>query len=402
MSEHSKWIKEQLETFAETGIMPDGTYWRATYTEEDRRGLCFLEKVLKDKGFKVYYDEVGNIIGRIEGKSEEVIMVGSHRDTVKNGGKYDGALGIITAIKCVSDLFKEKGVPNKTVEVVGLCEEEASRFLSGYIGSRAITGTLTHNNLLETDSKGISAEIAMKENGFLQNGLPKLRNDITRFIELHIEQGNILETKGKQIGIVTSIVGIYSGYVKFIGEQNHAGTTPMSTRKDPVACLAEFISYMNAFAKAQDDEITFTVGNIEITPGISNVIAKEAVMTFDMRAGKNDLLEYAVTKMQNFINNKVPGICVEVAFACQDPPIEMDETGINSLEKIASENKLEYMRINSGAGHDSQIFAEKFATNMIFVPSKDGISHSPLEETEFDDIEAGCILLKEYLKEIIW
>ena len=396
-----QWIESAIEKVAETGKKEDGTYWRATYTEEDKKGVELLKRWMKDAGFYTYFDTVGNLYGRIEGRTKDVILAGSHRDTVKNGGKYDGALGIITAISACTSLYREYGIPEKTVEVVALCEEEASRFLAGYVGSRAITGTLRNENLQELDENGVSLEEAMRRAGYYEGVLPKERGNVKQFLELHIEQGGFLEGTGKQVGIVTAIVGIFAGDIYFYGEQNHAGTTPMSMRKDPVPVAASFVTALNKWAMTKGDKLVCTIGNVVIEPGKSNVIANKVKITFDIRSESQELLAEAKNKIESLLK-EFSEYRPETDFACQDSPVAMDAEGIERLKQLAEKENQKVALMPSGAGHDSQIIAQKIKTNMIFVPSERGISHSPLEYTDIMDIKPGYILMKSYLKEKGW
>ncbi|NLY81246.1 MAG: M20 family metallo-hydrolase [Clostridiales bacterium] len=401
MTNECKWVLEALEELAVTAVK-DGEYWRATYTKEDKESLVLLEKWMKEKGFDTYYDEVGNLFGRIEGNSDEIVLTGSHRDTVKNGGKYDGALGVLAGIELLSTLKNEYGKPEKTMEVVAICEEESSRFLAGYIGSRTITGTLTEEDLKGKDANGISLRAAITESGYYKGKLPEGKKNISQFLELHIEQGAVLENSNMKIGIVTSIVGMIIGTVTFIGEQNHAGTTPMSIRKDPIPVTAKYITLLNEWSDQYFDKLTCTVGDIKVEPGQFNIIADRVKITFDIRSSDNKLLieakEYllALTKQLSGI---VKG---EVDIACYDQPIYMSAKGIKAMEHIAKAGEYEYLVMSSGAGHDAQNIADYCDTNMIFVPSVKGISHSPEEFTKTEDIEVGLKFMKEYLKKVGW
>ncbi|MBK5252909.1 MAG: M20 family metallo-hydrolase [Peptostreptococcaceae bacterium] len=401
MTNESKWVLDALEELAFTAVK-DGEYWRATYTKEDKESLILLEMWMKKKGFETYYDEVGNLFGRIKGNSDEIVLTGSHRDTVKNGGKYDGTLGVLSGIEVLSTLKKEYGKPEKTMEVVAMCEEEASRFLAGYVGSRAITGTLTEENLKEKDENGIMLKTAITESDYYRGKLPEGKKNINQFLELHIEQGAVLENSNMKIGIVTSIVGLIIGTVTFVGEQNHAGTTPMSLRKDPMPVTAKFITKLNEWAEQYCDKLTCTVGNIKVEPGQYNIIADRVTMTFDIRSSNNELLVEAEEYLLALANQLSGIVKVEVEVACFDRPIYMSSKGIETMEHIAKSGGYEYLVMSSGAGHDAQIIAEYCDTNMIFVPSVKGISHSPEEFTKTEDIEIGLKFMKEYLKEVGW
>lgn len=400
MQKEMDWIENAIDALAVTARRND-EYWRASYTREDAAGAALLEKWMSEKGFQTRYDAVGNLYGRVEGLSEETILIGSHRDTVKNGGKFDGALGILVGIEAAASLLQEKGKPQKSVEVAALCEEEASRFLTGYVGSRAIVGELERKNLEELDADGMTLAEAMVESGYYQGELPPARSDVSQFLELHIEQGAVLENRQKKVGIVTAIVGLFAGEISFFGEQNHAGTTPMSQRKDPVPTAAAFIQQFDHWAKEKADQITCTFGNIVVEPGKSNVIADKVIVTFDIRSGSRDLLREAEIKI-NSILAKQGNVNTKICIACQDPPVDMNEEGIILLQHLAEEKNLSYLKMSSGAGHDSQIIAPKIRTNMIFVPSRGGISHSPLEYTDLDDLRQGYTLMKAYIEAVAW
>lgn len=400
MDRELKWIGQSIEQLAETG-KKDGAYWRASYTPEDHRGAALLQQWMEDAGFQTYFDAVGNLYGRMEGTSDAVILTGSHRDTVANGGKYDGALGIITAIAAGGALYRTYGKPQKTLEVVALCEEEGSRFLSGYIGSRAIIGALSPADLQEVDEDGISLQTAMQTCGYYDGVLPKPREDVEQFLELHIEQGGILEKNGIHVGIVTAMVGLLIGDIVFHGAQNHAGTTPMDLRCDPVPAAASFVNTLHQWAMTKGHNLVCTVGNITASPGKSNVIANHVRLPFDIRAGRQSLLDEAKETIAFLLKNFAI-YTPQVTYACQETPVPMDQEGVQHLETLADKQGAAYMRLASGAGHDAQIIGQRIKTNMIFVPSKNGVSHSPDEFTALEDIAAGYQLLKAYLKESAW
>ncbi len=395
------WIKMAITEFAKTSIKND-EFWRASYTKEDKAGVELLQTWMKDLELNTYFDGIGNLFGRIEGKSAGEIMVGSHRDTVKNGGALDGALGVLTAILALASLHREYGTPQKTVEVAAFCEEEGSRFLAGYIGSRNIIGQVDKELLADVDYNGISLGDAVKSAGYSGKMLTSKRERLERFVELHIEQGGLLEAGNKDIGIVSSIVGIYVGTIKFFGKQNHAGTTPMSLRVDPVPYMAELIVEMNKWAKDQEDKMVCTFGTIDVSPGTSNVIPAEAAIMFDIRSGDKEMLSAAERKLDELIEAAREKITVELDVACNEPPTKMDSEGVRLIEEVAKELGLSSIKMDSGAGHDAQIIGEHFNTNLIFVPSIDGISHSPKEDTDIEDIYNGYLTLKTFLRKIAW
>ncbi len=401
-NEELKWIENGLDRLHETGKM-GSLHWRATYTEEDQKARKLLEQWMREKDLEVFYDDVGNLFGKIEGEQDKIVLTGSHRDTVKNGGKYDGALGIICAIAAASSLYAELGKPKKSVEVVAFCEEEGSRFLSGYLGSRYLVGQLSENALQERDANGITVSEALQHAGFSGKGMQKSpqMQDIERFIELHIEQGGVLEQSGEQVGLVTSIVGLLIGKITIEGHQNHAGTTPMHLRKDPVTRAAQFITEMNQWAMTYGEAVTCTFGEIQVFPNKSNVIAGSVSLSFDIRSTSPAILQEAQTRIKNLQQQK-DGFRYALEFAAPDAPAQMDGDGLRLLEEAAKSLHLSYRKMHSGAGHDAEMVAQNIKTNMIFIPSVGGISHSPLEYSKPDDIGHGYLLLKVFLREIAW
>ena len=401
-NEELAWIENALDCLHETGKM-GSLHWRATYTEEDQKALKLLEQWMREKDLEVFYDDIGNLFGKIEGEQDRIVLTGSHRDTVKNGGKYDGALGIICAIAAAGSLYAELGKPKKNVEVVAFGEEEGSRFLSGYLGSRYLVGQLSDDILQERDANGITLTEAIRHAGFSGKRAQKSpqMQEVERFIELHIEQGGVLEQSGEQVGLVTSIVGLLIGKITIEGHQNHAGTTPMHLRKDPVTRAAQFITEMNQWAMTYGEAVTCTFGEIQVFPNKSNVIAGSVSLSFDIRSTSPAILQEAQTRIKN-LQQQEDGFRYTLEFAAPDDPAQMDEDGLKLLEETAKRLHLSYRKMHSGAGHDAEMLAQKIKTNMIFVPSVGGISHSPLEYSKPDDIGRGYLLLKAFLREIAW
>ena len=401
-NEELAWIENALDCLHETGKM-GSLHWRATYTEEDQKALKLLEQWMREKDLEVFYDDIGNLFGKIEGEQDRIVLTGSHRDTVKNGGKYDGALGIICAIAAAGSLYAELGKPKKSVEVVAFGEEEGSRFLSGYLGSRYLVGQLSDDILQERDANGITLTEAIRHAGFSGKRAQKSpqMQEVERFIELHIEQGGVLEQSREQVGLVTSIVGLLIGKITIEGHQNHAGTTPMHLRKDPVTRAAQFITEMNQWAMTYGEAVTCTFGEIQVFPNKSNVIAGSVSLSFDIRSTSPAILQEAQTRIKN-LQQQEDGFRYTLEFAAPDAPAQMDEAGLKLLEEAARKLHLSYRKMHSGAGHDAEMLAQKIKTNMIFVPSVGGISHSPLEYSKPDDIGRGYLLLKAFLREIAW
>ncbi|MDD4377920.1 MAG: M20 family metallo-hydrolase [Eubacteriales bacterium] len=403
MKKDTRWLLDAIEEAGKTA-MKNGEYWRATYTPEDELVVKLLIDYMKSEGMITYFDGVGNLYGRIEGKTEDVILIGSHRDTVRHGGKYDGILGVLAGIRAAGSLFDTCGQPKKTVEIVAICEEESSRFTtSDYIGSNYICGTMPISALKLTDSDNITLGDAIKSFGFKCGELKQeSRPEIKHFVEMHVEQGGLLEHEGKQIGIVKSIVGQWGGRIEFTGQQNHAGTTPMALRSDPVPVMAEFITKMFSWVEQYKEDTVLTVGKIQLEPGSSNVIPCKSIINFDIRSSIAERGSEALKMIMDFKEKMEGRIDIDVFVAWEDNPVELNQEGINVLENILCNLDYPYMFINSGAGHDSQNMARVYPTNMIFVPSMSGISHSEKEFTRSEDLDAGLDVLSAYIKRLAW
>ena len=418
--EDVKWLLAAIEEAAKTGVKEDGTYWRASYTREDAAVVELLKRYMEELGMETFFDAVGNLHGLIRGEQSiraeqcangavgggeeaETIMTGSHRDTVRDGGKYDGILGVLSGIRAAGSLFRELGRPKKSVEVVAMVEEESSRFTaSDYIGSCNIAGIMPESAFALTDDHGVSIQQALTAAGYKGAPPDKKRGDVKHFVELHIEQGGVLENEGLQIGIIRSIVGQWGGSISFEGKQNHAGTTPMSLRCDPVPVMARYIDELFAWVEPHSDDMVLTIGKISVFPGSPNVIPQKVSFNYDARSSDLALGLSTVEKIFE-LKDKFDGkIKVTVTPAWHDEPVKLDADGVSDLEAIVKDLGLPYKVMNSGAGHDSQNMAKSYPTNVIFVPSVDGISHNAKEYTKPEDLAAGLEVLKAYLKKLAW
>ena len=380
----------------------DGEIWRAAYTPEDKIAKKIMREWIEDLGLEYREDAIGNVYGRLPGTEPGTVLTGSHLDTVKNGGKYDGALGVVTGVAALGYLKQSGFVPKHSLEVAGLMEEEGSRFPSGCQGSRAICGTLKEEDLEELGRDGVTVREALVSAGYQPEALKSAkRDDIRAIVELHIEQGPVLESEQKQIGIVDNIVGIFNYELTIQGNQNHAGTTSMPLRHDPVVAAAEFITESTRQMMAQAPSTTLTYGMLQVFPGMQNVIADRVKLSIDMRDGSEEallqdevILKRALESIENkgFQTRLIQNHCLKSA--------KMDPKLIQVIERHCEEKHLAYKHMNSGAGHDSMVFGKHFPTVMIFVPSIGGISHNPAEATAVTDIQTGFELLCDVLKEL--
>ncbi|MDM5219301.1 allantoate deiminase [Peribacillus sp. NJ11] len=401
-------VASMIEWLASFGATESNGVTRLLYSEEWMSAQHAMKAKMEKESLITYFDSVGNLFGRLEGTDStgETILTGSHIDTVKDGGKYDGAYGVIASFLAVKRLFKAYGQPRKTIEVVSFCEEEGSRFPLTFWGSRNIKGVYGLENVKHLkDTEGISFLEAMKKSGFEPEAyMPPVRDDIDRFVEIHIEQGMVLEKNENTIGVVSHIVGQRRYTVKIIGESNHAGTTPMSYRKDAVSAAAEFISFLTKKAKGMDSDLVATVGRMDVEPNVPNVIAGEVEFSLDIRHHEEVILDRFCKEIFAAFDAlaKEADMKMEISQWMDVKPVAMDREMNRLVRKIAEDKNIPYQDMISGAGHDAQVFGSFCPTCLLFVPSNDGVSHSPKEFTSVPDLERGIDVLSEILYKLAY
>ncbi|WP_019155071.1 allantoate deiminase [Robertmurraya massiliosenegalensis] len=401
-------VEEMIEWLAQFGKTETGGNTRLLFSKEWKEAQRAIKNKMEEFKLDTYFDSAGNLFGKLQGTeiSSKSILTGSHIDTVRNGGKYDGAYGIIASLLATSRLFKAFGYPKKTIEVISLSEEEGSRFPLTFWGSRNINGAYNLESVKNLqDEEGISFLDAMKSAGFDPNYYtPSIRHDIERFIEIHIEQGMVLERNKKSIGVVSYIVGQRRFTVKVSGESNHAGTTPMFYRKDAVTTTSRLITYLTDKAKEIDSQLVATVGKINVKPNVPNVVAGVVEFSLDIRNHREDMLnqycEDIFAEFERFANELEMN--VQVSQWMDVKPIAMDKGMNRMVRQLASNKNISHQDIVSGAGHDAQVFASICPTTLLFVPSQKGISHSPQEFTKLEDLETGVELLTELLYKLAY
>ncbi|MCG7334755.1 allantoate deiminase [Sporosarcina sp. ACRSM] len=385
------------------GKDPEGGVTRLLYTNEWVEAQKALEKQMQEDGLTTRFDEIGNLFGRLEGSkyNDETILTGSHVDTVKNGGKLDGAFGILAGILALRHLQAEYGQPLRNLEVVSFAEEEGSRFPYAFWGSKNLVGIAKKEDVENIeDFDGVPFVDAMRKAGFnFRDESKPMRNDVKGFVEIHIEQGNVLENEGKSIGVVHSIVGQRRFTIEVTGVANHAGTTPMGYRKDAVYAASQMIQGVIDKAIEYGDPLVATVGKIEVKPNIVNVVPGHALFTLDVRHTEKEILVKFTDELTAIINriSTASGVETTIDMWMDEDPIPMDRQIVEAIEKQTKEKGLNYKMMHSGAGHDSQIIAPIVPTAMIFVPSRDGISHNPLEYTSPEELATGVQALMESL-----
>lgn len=388
------------------GEQPDGGVTRYAFTPEERAAKDLVAGYMKEAGLSVREDAAGNLIGRREGTgaSLPVVLAGSHLDTVPRGGKFDGALGVLAAIEAVQQM-NEAGIRTRhPIEVIAFTDEEGARFGFGMIGSRALAGTLTARDLEHRDRDGRTIREVMEDCGLDPDRLPdaaRRPGDVKAYLELHIEQSTVLESRGLSVGIVSGIAGPLWLSFRLVGEAGHAGATPMAVRHDPMAAAARFITRMNEEAVRYPNAVA-TVGRIGAKPGGVNVIPGEVAFTLDLRdiaEDSRDALEQRLlAEAERICREHGVGLHVDVLQRVAPAPCAPE-----IREAIAAAIRAEGLApftLPSGAGHDGMQFAGRWPVGMIFVRSKDGISHSPREWSSPEDCWTGAAVLQKTLLDL--
>ncbi len=390
-------LSAELEELGRIGA-DDGGVTRFAWTPELDEANRWLMAKLAEEGLQPELDAAGNVIGRWPAGVGRAVLVGSHLDTVPRGGRFDGALGVLAALEAVRILRRDSFEPARPIWVVSFNDEEGARFRTSMLGSRAFVGSL---DVEDWRARGIPA--AMDRAGFEFGRLPEAcRIDaVGAYLELHVEQGPVLERSGVDVGIVTAITGLLGVRATFEGQANHAGTTPMDARRDALAGAARAVLALREAARGGDG-VTATVGQIRVEPSGANVVPGLAEIGVDARsadAGRFADLEAEVERtLQEIAADE--RLELELFRTHSKPPVVLDERVQDVLERAADAEGATRLRLPSGAGHDAMIVGAHVPAGMLFVPSRDGISHSPAEFTEQRHCELGARVLARALAEL--
>ncbi len=395
-------MQERILRLAEFGRDPRGGVSRLAFSEADRQGRAYIIALMRQAGLTVRVDPAGNIIGRREGREPHLppIVFGSHIDSVPNGGRYDGVVGVIGAIECIEVLNAHGVTTRHPLEVIVFADEEG-----GLVGSRALIGALTPEALAVVSHSGMTVREGIRAIGGDPDRLAEVvrrPGEIAAFLELHIEQGGTLEAEGAQIGVVEGIVGIRWWDVVIEGFANHAGTTPMNQRRDALVAAAELILAVNRVVTSVPGRQVGTVGRITAEPGAPNVIPGRVRMSLELRDLSAEKIEQLFERIREEARAIEARRGVTITFTPIDAtavPAPTDERLRRLIAETARELGLRTLFLPSGAGHDAQNMARMAPTGMIFVPSVGGISHSPQEYTRPEDLANGAtVLLHTILK----
>lgn len=403
-----KKVADMIFTLGEFGTHSDTGVWRTAFSEEWVAAQDCIAGWSREAGLEVRFDAAGNLWARAEGtEGGDAIVSGSHIDSQCPGGRYDGALGVLSALIAITALKDAFGPPRKPLEVVSLCEEEGSRFpTAGFWGSRAIVGRVQPGDCDNTvDISGISIGTAMANAGFDPAQISQaVRDDIAAFIELHIEQGPFLEDADRPVAVVNAITHIRQTKVKLTGQSNHAGAFPMDIRCDPMAGFAEAVTTVIDHANALGRPAVTTVGKCSVDPGGSAIIPSSVTFTIDARH-PDPKAALELYKTHDIMLSDIAarrGLSVETEILLDLPPCLSDPTFLKAMDQAAQAAGVATMHMASGAGHDAQQMAEICPIAMIFVRSEDGRSHTPEEFSTIEDIVAGIKVLAGTLYQLAY
>jgi allantoate deiminase len=401
-------IERRVRELAHFGKSGETGVIRTVYSPEWVAAQDQLEEWMRAAGLETRRDAVGNLWGVVRGTEPgPSIVSGSHVDSQAPGGRYDGALGIIAALTATESLLKQHGRPKRTIEVVSLCEEEGSRFsTAGFWGSRAILGLISPDDLENTVSfDGERIGDVMRGIGLEPDRISDAkRDDIDTFVELHIEQGPILEQAGLPVGIVTGITGYRHYVVEVSGWSNHAGAFPMKYRRDPMAAAAEMISGVIQNAIDMGAPAVTTVGRLAIEPNFPAIIPERVTFMVDARHPDPALREQLYERHERLIWDTADRrrLNVDIHLNKDLAPRPCDPGVVDLLDQAATDLGIPHMRLTSGAVHDTQRFSQIAKTAMIFVQSKDGRSHTPEEFTSAEHATLGTEVLAEGLRRLAY
>ncbi len=378
-------LRSNIERLGEIGSIPGEGTTRLSYSTDFSRGVNFVESLMKNAGLETRIDPVGNLIGKKKGERTASIVIGSHIDTVPNAGIFDGCLGVIAGIECIQ-VLNSSGYQNKhTLEVIAFTEEEGN-VIGGTFGSKCLAGIeLDEHYMIGLKKVGLKADdILMSRRNI---------DEIEYYIEMHIEQGGILDSEKITIGIVEGIVGIQRYRIVVNGIENHAGTTPMSLRKDALVDAAQMILRIDSLVRELNSTLVGTVGVLNVKPGAANVIPGQVEFILELRDMNESNMDNAIEKLKYEFSDKN----MKVDCILLEEPTYMNPSVIAAMIEVCKNRNLNYKIMPSGAGHDSINMSKIAAAGMLFIPSIDGISHSKNERIRWEDLASGTEVMLDTL-----
>ena len=386
------------------GELPNGGCCRLALTREDQMGRDLFVKWAIDAGCAVSVDEVGNVYARRHGQGHDLptVATGSHLDTQPHGGKFDGVYGVLAGLEVIRSLNDNNIKTQKPIDVIVWTNEEAARFPPPLTGSQVFAGKLKTEDVHRTLAKdGAMVKDELINIGYYGSEIPGSRK-LYSFIEAHIEQGPLLENEAKTIGVVDCVQGAFAAEVTLSGEDGHAGTVQLNMRRDACLGAAEMIVFLNRLAMDTDALVKMTVGTFKISPNSMSTIPGQAYFTIDCRHPDWAILRSLQTEVERGLgeiaHNRALGF--EFRILLEKQPVRFDQDIVSVIEKATKNLAYPYKRMLSGAGHDAMNIAELAPTAMIFIPCKNGISHSEAESASASDAAAGANVLLHAITEL--
>ncbi|MGX9134437.1 allantoate amidohydrolase [Rummeliibacillus sp. JY-2-4R] len=391
-------LEGTVNEFSSFGRTPNNGVTRLCFSQEDIEVRDYFKSCCEELGLEVVWDDMGNMYAKLEGKKDiPPIVIGSHLDSVEKGGRFDGVLGVLTGLEVVKTLIDNKEELHAPIVVMNFTNEEGARFDPAMMSSGVLANKFDKEKMLQsTDKNGVSFKEVLSASGFAGDEANRLK-EASAYLELHIEQGPVLESENLEIGVVEGVLGMVCYEITITGESNHAGTTPMKLRKDPLFLATDLISSMRRELSRIDDALVYTMGRVNVTPNIHTVIPDKVVFTLEARhqdpAKIREVEEviFGLPKEEN-------GCQVSFEKLWSRDTVEFDEKICQYIQDACEEYNYSSKRMYSGAGHDAQFMASYLPSAMIFVPSVNGKSHCEEELTSFEDCAKGAnVLLRTVL-----
>lgn len=392
-------LEETINSLARIGITGKGSE-RTAYTIKDIRAKDVVTHLMRRSGLNVVIDGVGNVLGKTRAGSGPSVMIGSHVDTVPGGGRFDGVVGVASGIEVARTIAEGQVKLCRPIEVCAFSAEESSRFGVGTLGSAVVSGELKAKDIAQLrDRLGtkLGEVLARLGRGHDAIDLSKRQpSDLHAYLELHVEQGPILEAKKKKIGVVSAISASTRIRVRFIGRADHSGTTPMNLRKDALVAAAELITAVETICRTEVKGVVGTVGALNVVPNAMNVVPGTVELGIDIRSvlsgSKKKAVSLVLDEARKISERRSIGLETEIIK--EDQPVSLSKEITSLFEDICKSSGIPYMNMISGAGHDAMKMAAITRSGLIFVPSRRGLSHNPDEWTDLEDIEIGanCLL----------
>lgn len=373
-----------------------------------REATALVSGWMAEAGMTTRTDAVGNLIGRYEADPAvprpRTFVLGGHLDSVRNAGRYDGPLGVLSGIAFVQRMHAEGRRLPFAVEVIGFADEEGVRFHTAYLGSGSVAGTLAPASLAHTDPDGVTLAEAMRAYGLDPERIGEVRRDpgeLLGFVEVHIEQGPVLEGRDLPVGVVTGIAGANRASIVFTGVAGHAGTVPMNLRRDALAAASEFVLAVERIAN-EVEQLVGTVGQVAVLPGASNVIPGRVELTLDVRHQNTAVREAAVGRMRELLDDLAARRRIDAEWIDVQgyPTVDCDLDLVSRLIDAIADEGIEPLRLPSGAGHDAVPLSTITPVSMLFVRCKDGISHNPAESIVAADVAVAIRVLDRFVNGI--